>query len=153
MRKLSEEFNLIFVEDILDENDWDGFAKAHKILNRTNIIGDDFIVTNVERLKKAYESNSIDGFILKPNQVGTITEALCTHKFAVDHGMLSIPSGRSGGTVGDIIADLSIGLSSKISKNGAPKSGERLDKINSLLRASSENPGCGICSFDGIIRF
>ena len=67
--------------------------------------------------------------------------------------MLSIPSGRSGGTVGDIIADLSIGLSSKISKNGAPKSGERLDKINSLLRASSENPGCGICSFDGIIRF
>lgn len=153
VRKLSEEFNLIFVEDILDENDWDGFAKAHKILKRTNIIGDDFIVTNVERLKKAYESNSIDGFILKPNQVGTITEALCTHKFAVDHGMLSIPSGRSGGTVGDIIADLSIGLSSKISKNGAPKSGERLDKINSLLRASSENPGCGICSFDGIIRF
>lgn len=153
VRKLSEEFNLIFVEDILDENDWDGFARAHRLLKRTNIIGDDFIVTNVERLTKAYELNAIDGFILKPNQVGTITEALCTHQFAVDHGLLSIPSGRSGGTVGDIVADLSIGLASKISKNGAPKSGERLDKINTLLRASSENPGCRICSFNGIIRF
>lgn len=150
---LSEKFNLIFVEDILDENDWNGFARAHRHLHRTNIIGDDFIVTNVERLKRAYEANSIDGFILKPNQVGTITKALCAYRFAAEHGLLAIPSGRSGGTVGDIIADLSIGLSSEISKNGAPKSGERLDKINALLRASSENPGCTFCDFSGIVKF
>lgn len=83
----------------------------------------------------------MDGFILKPNQVGTITEALDTHAYAQSYGMITIPSGRSGGAVGDIVADLALALEAPISKNGAPKSGERLDKINSLLRASSENPG------------
>ncbi len=153
VRYLCQKFNIIFVEDILDENDWDGFEAAHKLLTKTNIIGDDFIVTNVGRLKKAYERNCIDGFILKPNQVGTITEALCTHNYAIDHGLLSIPSGRSGGAVGDVIADISIGLQSKISKNGAPKSGERLDKINTLLRVSSEKQNAGICDLTSVIKF
>lgn len=104
------------------------------------LIGDDFIVTNRRRLQKAYERHALDGFILKPNQVGTITEALDTHAYAQSNGLLTIPSGRSGGAVGDIVADLALALEAPISKNGAPKSGERLDKINSLLRASSDNP-------------
>lgn len=153
IKLLSEDFPLVFVEDILDENDWDNFAKAHQTITKTNIIGDDFIVTNLSRLQKAYEMNAIDGFILKPNQVGTITEALNAHKYATEMGLLVIPSGRSGGAVGDVVADLSLGLQSKISKNGAPKSGERLDKINSLLRASNENPGSAISDFSKIIRF
>ncbi|CAB1245991.1 Enolase [Ruminococcaceae bacterium BL-6] len=152
-RKLTEQFNLLFIEDLLDENDWDGFVKAHQVLKRTLLIGDDFIVTKKERLKKAYECKAVDGFILKPNQVGSITEALGTYRFAVERGLLAIPSGRAGGTVGDIVADLSLGLQCPISKNGAPKSGERLDKINTLLRASSDNPGSKLHNIDHLIRF
>lgn len=140
MERLTKQFPLLFVEDLLDENDWDGYAKAHKILTGTRLIGDDFIVTNRQRLERAYRMNCVDGFILKPNQVGTITEALDTYSFAREHSLLTIPSGRAGGSIDDVVADLALGLHVPISKNGAPRSGERLNKINSLLRASSENP-------------
>lgn len=152
-RQLTEKYDLLFIEDLLDENDWDGFVRAHKILTRTNLIGDDLIASNVGRLGKAYELNAIDGFILKPNQVGTITEALATHDFATRKGLVSIPSGRSGGTVGDIIVDLSLGLLSPFSKNGAPRSGERLDKMNTLLRAATENPSSTMADLSRYIRF
>ena len=79
--------------------DWDGFEKAHKEITRTFIIADDFTVSNPERIRKAYARNSIDGFILKPNQVGTISEALESHRFANEHGLFSITSGRSGGAL------------------------------------------------------
>lgn len=150
---LTEKYKLLFIEDLLDENDWDGFIKAHRKLKHTNLIGDDFIVTNLERLQKAYEMDAIDGFILKPNQVGTITESLDANLYAQNKGLLVIPSGRSGGTVGDIVADLALGLRLPISKNGAPKSGERLDKLNSLLRASSENPCNNMVGFSKFVRF
>lgn len=153
MKMLTEKIPLLFVEDLLDENDWDGFERAHKTLTRTNLIGDDFIVTNRERLEEACNRKAIDGFILKPNQVGTLTEAMDTYRFAEQRGLLTIPSGRSGGVVGDIVADLSLGLETSISKNGAPKSGERLDKMNSLLRASSENPGSRPADLSRLIRF
>ena len=153
IRDLSEKYPLIFAEDILDENDWDGFEKAHTVIQRTNLIGDDLIVTNRLRLEKACRLNAIDGFILKPNQVGTITEALETYEFAKERGLLAIPSGRSGGAVDDVVADVCLGLQGPISKNGAPRSGERLNKINSLLRASSENPGSRLADFSPLIRF
>ena len=139
--ELIQKYPILFIEDLMSEDDWDGFIKAHQRLKGVKLIGDDFIVTNQKRLQKAHECDSLDGFILKPNQVGTITEALDTHAYAQSYGMITIPSGRSGGAVGDIVADLALALEAPISKNGAPKSGERLDKINSLLRASSENPG------------
>lgn len=153
VKNLSERFPLLFVEDILDENDWENFSLAHKRIPRTNLIGDDLTVTNVARLQRAYELGALDGFILKPNQVGTITEALEAADFAKAHGLLVIPSGRSGGAVGDIVADFALGLQVEISKNGAPRSGERLDKINSLLRAASENPGSHLANLRGLARF
>ena len=153
IRSLSEKFPLVFAEDILDENDWDGFEKAHREITRTNLIGDDLIVTNRARLERACRLNAIDGFILKPNQVGTITEALETYAFAKERGLLAIPSGRSGGAVDDVVADVCLGLQGPISKNGAPRSGERLNKINSLLRASSLEPGSHLADFSGLIRF
>ncbi|WHH58101.1 enolase C-terminal domain-like protein [Petroclostridium sp. X23] len=151
--ELTKRFNLVFIEDLLDEDDWKGFIKANQELKRTIVIGDDFIATNPERLNKAYELKAVDGFILKPNQIGTITEALNAHHFAAERGLLVIPSGRAGGVIGDIIADLSIGLHSKISKNGVPKTGERLDKMNYLLRASSENPDSHLHDLSKIVRF
>lgn len=150
---LTKTFDLVFIEDLMDENDWDGFAHAHALLTRTCLIGDDFTVTNTQRLQKAYERQCVDGFILKPNQVGTLTESFRTHAFAKEHGLFTVPSGRSGGTVGDIVADLSVGLHAKISKNGVPRTGERLDKINVLLRASNESGGCSLCDLSDLIRF
>ena len=80
-KTLTEKFNFVFIEDLLDEEDWESYPKAHREITRTILLGDDFIVTNMDRLKRAYELQAIDGFILKPNQVGTLTEALDTLPF------------------------------------------------------------------------
>ena len=153
VKGLTEKHNFVFIEDMLDEDDWDGFEKAHKEITRTFIIADDFTVSNPERIRKAYELDSIDGFILKPNQVGTISEALESHRFASEHGLFSITSGRSGGVVGDVVMDLAVGLQIPFIKNGCPRSGERIDKLNFLMRVKDNYPGCHMAKIDGIVRF
>lgn len=150
---LTEKFNFVFIEDLLDEEDWESYPKAHKEITRTNIIGDDFIVTNPDRLKRAYELNALDGFILKPNQVGTITEALSAYNYAMDHNLLAIPSGRAGGVIGDIVMDLAVGLQVGFIKNGAPRSGERIDKLNFLMRARDLNQGCRLADISPLLKF
>ena len=150
---LTEKYNFVFIEDLLDEEDWDGFKEAHKVITKTNLLGDDFIVTNMDRLKKAYALNSIDGFILKPNQVGTITEALDTFKFAKEHNLIATPSGRSGGVIGDIVMDLAVGLNIGFIKNGAPRSGERIDKLNFLMRVQDLNPDCKLADITSLLKW
>ena len=150
---MSEKFNFVFIEDLLDEEDWDSYPKAHKQITRTNIIGDDFIVTNPGRLRRACELDALDGFILKPNQVGTITEALAAYDYAMEHDLLAIPSGRAGGVIGDIVMDLAVGLQVGFIKNGAPRSGERIDKLNFLMRARDLNPGCQLADITGLLKF
>ncbi len=153
VRGLTDSFDFVFIEDLLDENDWDAFPKAVSRINKTNIIGDDFIVTNRKRIEKAYEMNGIGGFILKPNQVGTITEALDTYDFAVQHKLLAITSGRSGGVIDDVVMDLAVGLQIGFIKNGAPRSGERISKLNFLMRACDLTPGCTMADITGSIKF
>lgn len=153
VKGLTEKHNFVFIEDMLDEDDWDGFVKAHKEITRTLIIADDFTVSNPERIRKAYELRSIDGFILKPNQVGTISEALESHRFASEHGLFSITSGRSGGVVGDVVMDLAVGLQIPFIKNGCPRSGERIDKLNFLMRVKDNYPGCHMAKIDDIVKF
>ncbi|MCC8164554.1 MAG: enolase [Planctomycetes bacterium] len=153
VKMLSEKFPLVFVEDLLDENDWDNYPKAAAAITKTLIIGDDLTVTNLERIKRAYETRSIHGFVLKPNQVGTITEALDAHAFAREHGLLSVPSGRAGGVIDDIVMDFSVGLQVPIQKNGAPRSGERIDKLNFLMRACDMNEGCTLRRIDDLVKF
>ncbi len=152
-KELTEKYNFVFIEDLLDEEDWISFAKAHREITRTNLIGDDFIVTNIDRLKKAYESNAIDGFILKPNQVGTITEALKAYDYGLQHGLLAIPSGRAGGVIGDVVMDLAVGLQVGFIKNGAPRSGERIDKLNFLMRVCDLTPECRLADISPILKF
>ncbi len=152
-KKLTEQFPIVFIEDLLDENDWGNYTKAVRELERTIIIGDDLIASNKERLYRAIETNAAEGFVLKPNQVGTITEALETHKIANEHNMFTVPSGRSGGVVGDIVMDISVGLEVAFQKNGAPRSGERIDKLNFLMRACDETPGCQMTDISSIVRF
>lgn len=153
VKALTEKHNFVFIEDMLDEDDWDGFVKAHKEITRTLIIADDFTVSNPERIRRAYELDSIDGFILKPNQVGTISEALESHRFASEHGLFSITSGRSGGVVGDVVMDLAVGLQIPFIKNGCPRSGERIDKLNFLMRVKDSYPGCHMAKIDDIVKF
>ena len=153
VKRLTEKYNFVFIEDMLDEDDWDGFVKAHREITRTYIIADDLTVSNPARIRRAYEFKAIDGFILKPNQVGTITEALAAHKFASEHGMFSVTSGRSGGVVGDVVMDLAVGLQIPFIKNGCPRSGERIDKLNFLMRVKDNSPGCHMAKIDDIVRF
>lgn len=153
VKHLTEKYNFVFIEDMLDEDDWDGFEKAHKEISRTFIIADDLTVSNPERIHRAYDLKAIDGFILKPNQVGTISEALESHRFASEHGMFSITSGRSGGVVGDVVMDLAVGLQIPFIKNGCPRSGERIDKLNFLMRVKDSYPGCHMAKIDDIVKF
>ena len=153
VKGLTERHNFVFIEDMLDENDWEGFKKAHSEISRTHIIADDFTVSNRDRIVRAYNEKAIDGFILKPNQVGTISEALDAHKFAHSHGMFSITSGRSGGVVGDVVMDLAVGLQIPFIKNGCPRSGERIDKLNFLMRVKDSYPGCHMAKIDDIVKF
>lgn len=153
IKYLTEKYNFVFIEDMLGEDDWDGFEKAHREINRTLIIADDLTVTNKERIEKAVSLNAIDGFILKPNQVGTITEALQAHEYAQAHNLLSIPSGRSGGVIGDVVMDLALGLQIPFIKNGCPRSGERIDKLNFLMRAKDSYADCHMAKIDNLVRF
>lgn len=150
---LSERFPLLFIEDLLDEDDWTGFTSAVSHIKRSIIIGDDCTVTNLDRIRRAYEAKAIQGFVLKPNQVGTITQALDAYAFAMEHGLFAVPSGRAGGVTDDIVMDLAVGLQVPFLKNGAPRSGERIDKLNFLMRAASLYPDCKLADLSGIVRF
>jgi enolase len=152
-RLLTEEFPCVFIEDLLDEDDWDGYTTAVAEIDRTIILGDDLIVTSRDRLQRAVESAAVGGFILKPNQVGTITEALDCYRYAVDHDLFAIPSGRSGGVVDDVVMDLSVGLSVPFQKNGAPRSGERIEKLNFLLRVADSVPDCELSDVASLVKF
>jgi enolase len=150
---LTERFNLVFIEDLLDENDWSGYSKAVRELKRTIVLGDDLTVTNLELLRRAHDTRAVDGFVLKPNQVGTITEAMDAYRFAREHGMIAVPSGRSGGVVDDVVMDFSVGLEVPFQKNGAPRSGERIEKLNFLMRANARSSGCRLYDIAPLLRF
>lgn len=153
VRGLSEEFDLVFVEDLLDEDDWDAYPRAVRELSRTIVLGDDLIATDLARLRRAVATKAVDGFLLKPNQVGTITEALDTYDYAVGHGLIAVPSGRSGGVIDDVVMDLSVGLQVAFQKNGAPRSGERIEKLNFLMRAADSIPDCHLADVGSIVKF
>jgi enolase len=152
-RGLTEKFDLVFVEDLLEENDWDGHARAVREIPRTIILGDDLIVTNLARLQRAVAMKAVEGFLLKPNQVGTISEALETYEYAAEHDLIAVPSGRSGGVIDDVVMDLSVGLQVPFQKNGAPRSGERIEKLNFLMRAADTIPDCRLADVVGIVKF
>jgi enolase len=152
-RALSEDFPMLFIEDLLDGDDWDGFTQAVQTINRSIILGDDLIVTNRRRLEHAVKTSAVDGFIMKPNQVGTITEALDCFEYAAQNAILTIPSGRAGGVIDDVVMDLAVGIGAPFQKNGAPRSGERIAKLNFLLRAAERIPHCAMADVATLARF
>lgn len=153
VKEFTEKYNILYVEDIVEENDWEGFIKASKEISKSIIIGDDFTVTNVKILKEAADRKAVAGFIFKPNQVGTITECLETHEFARKNGMITVPSIRAGGIVDDVVMDLAIAIGAAACKNGCPRSGERIYALDTLIRAEDENPGALPFDFTPFLKF
>ncbi len=134
--ELVDRYNLLYVEDPLHENDFDGFAELTKMVN-CMICGDDLFVTNVRRIRKGVELGSANTVLIKPNQIGTLTDTFEAVKIAKDNGYDIVMSHRSGETEDESIAHLSIAFNATLIKTGVV-GGERIAKINELIRIEEE---------------
>jgi enolase len=137
LESLTKSFPIFFIEDPLEEDDFDGFAEITARLGAL-IVGDDLFATNIERLRQGIVNGAADAILFKPNQIGTLTEAIDTAKFATAHGYYVIPSSRGGGTVDDPITDISAAIPAPFAKFGAPRTGERTNYQNCMLRMEEE---------------
>ena len=136
---LCEKFKIISIEDGLSEDDWNGWIKLKSELGKKiQIVGDDLLVTNVERIKKAIKLDACNALLLKLNQIGTVTESLDAFRLARDAGWNVIVSHRSGSTEETFFADLVVGLDAGQFKYGAPARSERTCNYNQLLRIEEE---------------
>ncbi len=138
-KMLNEQFHLLYLEDGLSEDDWDGWKDLYTAMSaQTMIIGDDLIATNPFRLSEAISKNAISAVIIKPNQIGTIIEAMAVCEMAKQAGLKVIVSHRSGETNDDFIADFAVSVGADYVKFGAPVRGERVAKYNRLLTIESQ---------------
>ncbi|MGC8663169.1 MAG: phosphopyruvate hydratase [Thermoplasmata archaeon] len=138
IEKLVEEYEVKYVEDPLDENDYDGFAKiTNRIGEKCLIVGDDLFVTNKERLKKGIEMGAGNAILLKPNQIGTISDFMDTAKLAKESGYSTVVSHRSGETEDSALADIAVGINGEYIKTGTI-GGERTSKLNQLIRIEED---------------
>ena len=136
---LAENYPLISIEDPFEQEDFKSFAELNeRIGKRVQIVGDDLLVTNIERIKRALKMNSCNCLLLKLNQIGTLTEAIEAAKLAMGNTWRVMVSHRSGETEDSFIADLAVGINCGQIKAGAPCRGERLAKYNQLLRIEEE---------------
>ena len=132
-------YNVISVEDGLNENDWDGWAAMNeKLGDKVILIGDDLLVTNVKRLKTAIEKKACNAVLIKVNQIGSLTETINCIKLAKKNKMKIVISHRSGETTDDFISDLAVGAGAVYMKSGSLSRGERICKYNRLLRIEEE---------------
>lgn len=137
--ELNKTYHLLYLEDPLSETDWDGWQKLTNLLGKDSlIVGDDLTVTNPYRLQMALDKKAITGIIIKPNQIGTVIEALAVVEIAREMGLKIIVSHRSAETNDDFIADFAVATSSDYVKFGAPAKGERVAKYNRLLHIESQ---------------
>ena len=133
--ELVKNYPIVSIEDGLDENDWEGWKKLTKKLgNKIQLVGDDLFVTNTKKLQRGFDEEAANAILVKPNQIGTLTETMQTVKLAKNNGYNTIISHRSGETEDTTIADLAVALSSGQIKTGAPCRTDRVAKYNRLLR-------------------
>ena len=136
---LAEKYPLISIEDGLAEDDWDGFVGLQKALGRTlSIVGDDLTVTNVSRIGMAVEKGAANACIIKPNQIGTVTESIDAVRAARDAGWKLFASHRSGETMDAFISDFAVGLACDYIKAGAPTKKERMVKYDRLIEIEEQ---------------
>lgn len=138
-KDLMKKYPIISIEDGLGENDWRGWERMTDILgNDLALVGDDLFVTNERRLKKGLNNKSANSILIKPNQIGTLSETLNVINIAKQHGYQIIVSHRSGDSEDTTIADLAVGVNATRIKTGAPARSERTAKYNRLLMIEEE---------------
>lgn len=150
--QLSDKYPIISIEDALDEEDWDGWQSlTARLGDHIQLVGDDLFVTNTRRLSKGIDIGAGNAILIKPNQIGTVSETLEAIKTAHKAGYAAISSHRSGETADTFIADLAVALNTCQIKTGAPSRSERVCKYNRLLRIEEELGGNGV--YPGIAAF
>ncbi|MCQ4611775.1 phosphopyruvate hydratase [Corynebacterium sp. CCUG 51687] len=137
--ELIAEYPIVSIEDPLQEDDWEGYANLTKTIgDKVQIVGDDFFVTNPERLARGIKEHAANALLVKVNQIGTLTETFDAVDMAHRAGYRTMMSHRSGETEDTTIADLAVALGCGQIKTGAPARSERVAKYNQLLRIEEE---------------
>lgn len=150
---LSAAYPIRSLEDGVDEEDWNGWHTLTKRLgHRLQLVGDDLFVTNTERLSKGIHSKCGNAILIKPNQIGTLTETIRAIRMAHGAGFSAIVSHRSGETEDTTIADLAVAMGTGQIKTGAPCRSERVAKYNRLLRIAAMTGGRGTYPGVGCFR-
>ncbi|HLU80835.1 MAG TPA: phosphopyruvate hydratase, partial [Flavobacteriaceae bacterium] len=139
LAELTEKYPIISIEDGMDENDWEGWKiLTEKIGHKTQLVGDDLFVTNVERLEKGIQNGIANSILIKVNQIGSLTETIAAVDMAHRAGYTAVMSHRSGETEDNTIADLAVALNTGQIKTGSASRSDRMAKYNQLLRIEEE---------------
>jgi enolase len=134
-----ERYPIISIEDGLAENDWEHWAQLVQTLgHKVQLVGDDLLVSSVERLKRGIREQAITSLLLKVNQIGTLTEAFAAAQLSQRHNMPVVTSHRSGETEDNTVADIAVALNSGQIKIGAPCRSDRVAKYNQLIRIEEQ---------------
>jgi enolase len=134
-----EKYPIVSIEDGLAEDDWDGFKlMVERMGKRLQIVGDDLLVTNTERIERAIRERAANSVLIKLNQIGSLTETCAAVTMAHKHGWTAVTSHRSGETEDSTIADLAVALNTGQIKTGAPARSDRVAKYNQLLRLEED---------------
>ncbi len=132
-------FPIISIEDGMAEDDWAGWKLlTERLGRRVQLVGDDLLVTNIGRIQRALDEGVANALLVKPNQIGTVTETIAAVRLAQRNGWATVASHRSGETNDASIAHLAVGAGTDQIKTGAPSRGERIAKYNELLRIEDE---------------
>ena len=136
---LVRDYPIALIEDGLHEDDWAGWRRLTERLGaRTTLVGDDIFVTQTAYIQRGIDERCANAALIKPNQVGTVTETRAAMTLAHGSGWSTMVSHRSGETSDDFIADLAVGMGARYLKSGAPARGERVAKYNRLLAIEAE---------------
>lgn len=134
-----EKYPILSIEDAMDEDDWEGWHMlTDAVGDDVQLVGDDLFVTNTERLRRGIEEGCANSILVKPNQIGTLTETLDAVETAQKHGFTAILSHRSGETEDTTIADLAVALDTGQIKTGSASRSDRVAKYNQLLRIEEQ---------------
>ena len=140
LHEIVKKYPIFSIEDGCAEDDWSGWKKLNSLIgDQAFTVGDDLFVTNKQRLKKGIEESAANTILVKPNQIGTLTETLDTINLAKENNIETVISHRSGETEDNFISDLSVGVNSKMIKTGSVTRSERCSKYNRLLIIEANN--------------
>ena len=138
-REIVSKYPILSIEDGLAEDDWAGWRKlTNELGEKIYLVGDDLFTTNSERLMNGIKEETANSILIKPNQIGSVTETIETVKMAKANGYMPIMSHRSGETEDSFIADFAVALNMRYIKTGAPNRSERVCKYNQFLRIEEE---------------